>query len=385
MSYSTGQPGDFTRETAYLPLSPVLGYTSATYGLAGLEAGLDPYLRGLQGNPTSLVDWHDLVFGQPPPGLDTRLTLDLDLQRIADQSMGNTAGGLVLLNARSGEILAMASHPFYTPQQVDADWTSLVSDPRAPLLNRATQGQYPPGAVLGPFLLAEAANRGNLPNPPQEPAYHTEGETLACIREVSPAADWGQQVANGCPGALAALGKQIGEAGLLSLFTRVGFFSTPRFELHAASQSAPASISDPVQAALGRSDLRVSPLQVALAAAGLSAGGLRPAPRIAISVNTPDRGWIVLPYQGEAFQEYRDPQPSIIESLAAPGDPYWQSLAQVPNGPGGPVTWLVGGTLPDWQGTPYALALVIESGDVDLAQKIAKSVLDGALQFRPAP
>ena len=49
------------------------------------------------------------------------------------------------------------------------------------------------------------------------------------------------------------------------------------------------------------------------------------------------------------------------------------------------MTWLTGGTLPDWQGTPYALALVIESGDVDLAQKIAKSVLDGALQFRPAP
>jgi len=166
----------------------------------------------------------------------------------------------------------------------------------------------------------------------------------------------------------------------------LGFYSAPRLQLPTASQSAPLGVSDLGQAAIGRSDLRVSPLQMALAAAGLSNGGLRPAARVAISVHTPDQGWVILPNQGEAIQVYPDPfQPSFLESLAAPGEPYWQAVGSAPEDSDGQVTWFIGGTLPEWQGTPYALALVVEADDVDLARQIATDVLDAAIQLRSSP
>ncbi len=61
------------------------GYNSPLYGQAGLEAGLDNYLRGLSGNPSSLIMLQNLLSGQTPPGLDVRLTIDLAIQKRADE------------------------------------------------------------------------------------------------------------------------------------------------------------------------------------------------------------------------------------------------------------------------------------------------------------
>ncbi len=84
-----GQSGTYHRVYLYPDLAPITGYTHPTYGQAGLEASLDNYLRGLQGNPESLIWWDHLLYGTPPPGLNVRLSLDLKLQRQADQSLGN--------------------------------------------------------------------------------------------------------------------------------------------------------------------------------------------------------------------------------------------------------------------------------------------------------
>ncbi len=66
---TVGQPGSYERAYNYPPLSDTTGYVSARYGLAGLESSLDGYLRGLRGNPASLIGWDQLLYGQPPPGL----------------------------------------------------------------------------------------------------------------------------------------------------------------------------------------------------------------------------------------------------------------------------------------------------------------------------
>lgn len=149
ISSSSGIPGSYRRTTHYPDLSPVVGYTHQAYGQAGLESSLDDYLRGLRGNP-SLTRWvNQILYGQPPPGLDVRTTLDLDLQSIVDQSIGENTGAAVLLNADRGEILAMASHPTFDANQLDLTWNELVQDDRAPLLNRATLGRYPAGDLAG--------------------------------------------------------------------------------------------------------------------------------------------------------------------------------------------------------------------------------------------
>ena len=88
LTVTSGEPGEYTRQYLYPPLSPLLGYTDPTYGQSGLEASMDPYLRGVQGYPALTIWWSHLLDGQPPPGLDLRLTLDLDLQRLADETAG---------------------------------------------------------------------------------------------------------------------------------------------------------------------------------------------------------------------------------------------------------------------------------------------------------
>jgi len=142
---TTGQAGEFARITLAPSLGPVLGYNHPVYGQAGLEASLDDYLRGLQGQDAMTIWWHHLIYGHPPPGLDVRLTINIELQKIADDLLADHTSALVLLNAESGEILAMASHPTYDPNQLDETWDVLIQDERAPLLNRAIQGRYPIG------------------------------------------------------------------------------------------------------------------------------------------------------------------------------------------------------------------------------------------------
>ena len=147
LAATIGEPGEYIRQILYPLLSPVIGYSNPIYGQSGLEAGLDEYLRGVRGNPGLAIWWNHLLYGQPPAGLDVRLSLDLDTQRAADDGLGDHTGALVLMNAQSGEILAMASHPTFDANTLEQDWAQLVGDPRAPLLNRAVQGRYPIGKL----------------------------------------------------------------------------------------------------------------------------------------------------------------------------------------------------------------------------------------------
>ena len=154
INVTEGKTGSLTRVYLYPELAPVVGYTHPIFGQAGLEASLDGYLRGLQGNPASLIWWDRLLYGTPPPGLDVRLSIDLNLQTEADQLLGKHKGAIVLMNAETGEILVMASHPSYDPNLLDQQGDSLASNKDAPLLNRATHGSYPPESAERPFVQA---------------------------------------------------------------------------------------------------------------------------------------------------------------------------------------------------------------------------------------
>jgi cell division protein FtsW (lipid II flippase) len=144
INVTRGETGSLSRTYLYPELAPIAGYTHPIFGQAGLEASLDSYLRGLQGNPASLIWWDRLLYGTPPPGLDIRLSIDLTLQVEADHLMADHMGAIVLLNAETGEVLVMASHPSFNPNQLDTQGNLLSSDAGSPLLNRATQGQATP-------------------------------------------------------------------------------------------------------------------------------------------------------------------------------------------------------------------------------------------------
>lgn len=161
INISIGEPGSYVRQAAYPDLSNIIGYTDPVYGQSGLEASLDTYLRGIEGNSGLLIWWNHLLYGEPPPGLDVRLSLDLEYQYTADQLLHGRRGALVMLQAENGEILTLASHPTFDANNLERDWERLVRDPAAPLLDRASSGKYPPGEwQTGLFAPAFAAPGG---------------------------------------------------------------------------------------------------------------------------------------------------------------------------------------------------------------------------------
>lgn len=377
---TSGIPGELVRSYLYPPLSLVTGYNDPLYGLAGLEKSLGPYLRGLKGTPASTIWWHSLIYSQPPKGLDVRLSIDLDLQKRADDLMGSHHGAVVLLNARTGEILVMASHPGYDANSLAENWDTLTSSLESPLFNRATQAQYQPGPVLGPFLMTWVVKHSSLPELPLIMNYRNpSGYSLDCSQPLSDTPTWNEAVRYGCPGAVLSLGKQFLPAQMDELFNQIGLYSSPNLLLPVALQpSANTKVYSAYQASIGMDTLTVSPLQMALAASALSSGGKIPQPVLALAVNTPNQGWVILPGA--------PPQTGLPETaaglsalmLAEPGQFYWRTLA-VANG-AAPVSWYVAGTLSRWQGSPLVIAVALEENNPALAEIVGKGVLETALK-----
>jgi cell division protein FtsI/penicillin-binding protein 2 len=310
-----------------------------------------------------------------------RLSLDLELQRIVDEKLGDHNGALVLLNAQSGEILAMASHPTFDANRLEENWEDLIQDENSPLFNRAAGGLYSPGAALGPMILAEASGKGELPDIPRDLSYPLDGSTLDCA--LSPSEQtWNAVVGNGCPRPVANLGSELGSASLSQLFQDLGLYTSPLLRLPAPGSTPGELDLDPAQTALG-AELQVSPLQMALAGATLSAGGVRPAPVLVTAVNTSQEGWVILSAIDEPVKVLTPETADLTaKSMAVGGSPFWQSIAiSPPNTDKQKATgiWYLSGTLPEIKGTHLTLALLLEEENPELAIAIGQSVLQAAL------
>ena len=304
ISSSNGEPGSYSRSIRYPPLSPILGYTHPIYGQSGIEASLDDYLRGLRGNPSLAIWWNHILYGQPPPGLDLRSTIDLNLQARLDRTLEGHSGAAILLNPESGEILAMASQPGFDANRLDETWETLVGDNRSPLLNRAVQGRYPAEAIYN-RLFPEGA------------------------------------------------------------------------QLDGLGQVVLSSLPDGGESADGEQASTLSPLQAAVGAATLSAGGFRPAPTLISAVNTPAAGWVLLPAEGSPEQVISsEAVTALLDGLSVPDKPLWgtalSSQADTEEG----VSWFLGGTMPGSNVAPYALALVLEEDTPELAHDLGLQFLE---------
>ena len=145
---SSTRNGDVTTRTyAYSPLAPIIGYYSTRYGGAGIEEAFDGYLRGeRETDPLTALQNH--LLRTTRQGSDLTLTLDLRLQRVADRALGDHPGAIVAVNAATGEVLAMASHPYFNPNTLDQDWDQVREDSSGVLIDRVTNGEYVPGSIF---------------------------------------------------------------------------------------------------------------------------------------------------------------------------------------------------------------------------------------------
>jgi len=141
-------------------------------GKQGVERKYDDFLAGKKGYRYLMVN----ALGQAVEDLDDEyippqssgklyLTLDLELQYLAEELMAGRRGGLVALDPNTGEILAMVSVPEFDLEVFagvlrSSDWQQLQADPSIPLLNRATQSGYPPGSTFKPMTLSAGIEEG---------------------------------------------------------------------------------------------------------------------------------------------------------------------------------------------------------------------------------
>ncbi len=154
-------------------------------GKTGLERQYNDLLQGTDGMRRVVVnsigkEVERLSTQEAIPGKQIQLTIDYDLQQIAEQSLGPRPGAAVALDPRTGEVLAMVSHPALDPNdfavRISADdWKNLNEDPQLPLLNRAIQAQLAPGSV---FKIITATAMLEDKNPPENftafcPGYAT--------------------------------------------------------------------------------------------------------------------------------------------------------------------------------------------------------------------
>jgi penicillin-binding protein 2 len=143
-------------------------------GFSGLEAEYEDELRGEKGYEFSLVNARGQIIGPldngksdilPKEGFDLYLTIDKDLQALAEELLSGKRGAVVALDPRNGRILALASEPDYplpqfsgvTPPEL---WDSLNTEANKPLFNRATMTRYPPGSTFKMVLATAALQEG---------------------------------------------------------------------------------------------------------------------------------------------------------------------------------------------------------------------------------
>ena len=156
-------------------------------GKIGIEQSYEKELHGTTGFEQVEVDAggravRTLARSAPISGNNLVLSIDIELQRIAEEALGDRKGAVVAIEPATGEVLAFASRPGFDPNLfVDGidtvNWDAYNNSPDKPLLNRPLRGAYPPGSTFKPFMALAALTMGKR-RPEQtisDPGYYMFG------------------------------------------------------------------------------------------------------------------------------------------------------------------------------------------------------------------
>jgi penicillin-binding protein A len=382
LAESVGAPGDFVRHYPYPALSPVLGHISAFYGSAGIEAAADGVLHGDAGLDPWKLYWEDNLLGMPPPGRDVRLSIDLRLQTAADSALGNHTGAVVLLDAASGEVLALASHPNYNANQLETQWPTLANDPSSPLLNRATFALYQPGGALEPILLGAALEFGfvDLKTPlPQATSMVKVGDlTIGCrLQPLLTQLTLAEALTFGCPRPFADLGEQIGPAMLDHLFTNFRLYEAPTLSIPTTASPPADSLptTEAASAALGQGKLNLTPLHLALITAAIAHRGEMPVPQLLTATQNPQGEWQPVAVDSHPIAVIPPEEAEIIKGLLTQG----HSALAFAGAEGKTLAWFSG--FAPFEDSRYAVVVLLEDGKIAEATEIGHKLLANAVQL----
>ena len=316
-------------QTLYFRRYPTNGFASQTVGYstqgrsrAGIERDQNAYLTASNANLGTIFDkLTDNLKGTTVTGNNLILNLRVGLQRIAETALAGKCGAAVLLNPTTGAVYVMASSPSYNPNKINSDtgYASILKSPSAcpgstsALLNRATQGLYPPGSTFKTVTAAAALDTGTFKetSPFYDPGYCVEyGQKVRNAGnpeapETFGHVDFLQAYEHSINAVFCNIGMKLGAAKITDEAKAFGFYSQPPIELP-SSQVEPSGEyhfakgslrlfdnpgqMDPGRLAFGQDKLLVTPLQMALVAAGVANGGTIMEPHLVKKVTAPGGG-----------------------------------------------------------------------------------------------
>jgi peptidoglycan glycosyltransferase len=290
----------------------VVGYSTAGRSRTGLERSLNPILTGSVRSLSSLVDQSlDKLSGKPIIGDTVVTTLDVNGQKAALEALGSTCGSVVALDPRSGRVRVMASSPSYNPNDVEESFERIERiradcTPASPLLNRASQGLYPPGSTFKVVTASAALGPGGYTAASTfyDPGYCTvygkrvnNFDTSRPFGNVSLATALRYSVNS----VFCNIGLKLGAKRILKQAKAFGFYERPPLETP-ESERLPSGLYrngelydpsrdrdvDAGRMAFGQERLLVTPLQMALVAGTIGNGGILMRPYVVEKTVTPN-------------------------------------------------------------------------------------------------
>ncbi len=276
-------------------------------GKAGVERQYNGTLTGIDGQRQVVVDnmGHERqVIGlkEAVPGKPLRLTIDLDLQAVAELAMEGRKGAVVALDPRNGDVLAMVSQPAYDPSEFTGgirsrDWQDLIDNPDHPLLNRAIQAQLAPGSTFKPIVALAGLESGAIDDSfgvhcPGGATFY--GRYFRCwLKGGHGAVDLHRGIVQSCDVFFYNVGNRVGIDKLAEYAEACGLGRKTGIDLpNEAEGLVPSSqwkirntrqkwyAGETISVAIGQGALTVTPLQLAYAMGGIAMGGIWYTPHV---------------------------------------------------------------------------------------------------------
>ena len=244
------------------------------------------------------------------------LSIDSNLQEIAENAFNKYRGALVALNPKNGEVLAFVSRPNFDPNQfvggIDVDeWKLLNESLDKPMLNRAINGLYPPGSTIKPFIALAALENG-IRKPPfniNDPGFFTLSNSGHTYKDWKPfghgVVDIVMAITISCDTFFYGLGVELGINKLSEFLSRFGFGQATHIDIFGESGGLlpspawkekrfkqPWYLGETVIASIGQGYMLVTPIQLAQATATLANNGLAIQPRLVQSIKNNQTGKI---------------------------------------------------------------------------------------------
>ncbi|MBM3249236.1 MAG: penicillin-binding protein 2 [Candidatus Omnitrophica bacterium] len=289
------------------------GYkTKDLVGFGGVEERLDYYLREEEGGLSMEVDHRGRsvrILGLRPPvnGKDVKLTLNLKIQKIVEESLKDKTGCAILMSPLTGEVIAMASVPDYSPavftERQNQEIARLVRDLDAPLVNRAISGVYPAGSVFKVIVAAAGLETKKIS---AHTTFVCTGSTMVGSGRFNCWSTHGRQdlrqaITHSCNVYFYRSGLLAGPEAIHDYALQFGLGHTCGFELpNEAAGSVPSPFwrkvnrfkswydGDTANLSIGQGDLLVTPLQITRAMAVFANGGFLVTPYIIKEIDGKD-------------------------------------------------------------------------------------------------